>query len=202
MKQADIFKGGEGDAWLTRNPHLGDRDPVLEAIVHLGLKPRSVFEIGCSNGWRLAALRDKFGCEVCGVDPSAHAIMEAANRKVAVWVGTADDLLVPDADFDLVIYGFCLYLADPADYFLIAAEGDRVLEDGGYLIIYDFSIPCTAFARRYSHRNDVLSYHTDFSELWLAHPWYRLVDCKNDSITDSCVTILRKDIANAFPVLP
>lgn len=200
MKQADIFVQSEGDAWLERNRALIGRDPVSEAIDHLGLKPQRVLEIGCANGWRLAALRAKFDCEVTGVEPSMQGCIEAASRRVPVWRITAESLPAGDETRDLVIYGFCLYLTDPVDWFRIAAEGDRVLKNGGYLIIYDFTEPARPFARRYAHHDDVLAYHMKFSGLWLSHPGYERVYGRAESDRDEYVTVLRKQ--GAIEVLP
>ncbi len=175
MRQADIFLQSEGDAWFERNrDKLGERDPVAEAIEHLGIKPKHVLEIGCSNGWRLAALRDKYGCQIYGVDPSRQACLEAAERRVPVVHSSAANLIV-SGQFDLLIYGFCLYVADPADWLRIAAEGDSVLADFGHIIIHDFFAEGEFFARNYRHRDSVMSYHFDFDKLWLAHPWYHTV---------------------------
>jgi len=192
MKQADVFVESEGDAWLARNRALVGRDPVSDAIDHLGLKPQRVLEIGCANGWRLEALRSRFGCDVMGVEPSMQAGIEAAGRRVPVWRSTAESLPAQDDTFDLVIYGFVLYLCDPIDWFRIAAQGDRVLKDGGHLIIHDFAEPTKPFARRYAHRDDVLAYHMRFSGLWLSHPWYERVYGRAEGTLDECVTVLRK----------
>jgi|SRR5882724_9378496 len=192
MKQAEVFAESEGDNWLERNRGRPGRDPVGEAIDHLGLKPQRVLEIGCANGWRLAALRGKYGCEVNGVEPSMQGCIEAATRRVPVWRITAENLPAADDAFDLVIYGFCLYLTDPIDWLKIAAEGDRVLKNGGYLIIHDFAEPARPFARRYSHRDDLLAYHMRFSGLWLSHPGYEQVFRHTKDARDECVTVLHK----------
>ena len=200
MKQSDIFAESEGDAWLERNRALVGRDPVSEAIDHLGLKPQRVLEIGCANGWRLAALRGKFDCEVNGVEPSMQAGIEAAGRRVPVWRSTAESLPATNEAFDVVIYGFCLYVTDPGDWFKIAAEGNRVLKDGGHLIIHDFSEPTTPFAQRYAHHDDVFSYHMRFADLWLSHPWYDRIHSRAESTRDESVIVLQKH--TAMPVLP
>jgi len=200
MKQSDIFAESEGDAWLERNRALVGRDPVGEAIDHLGLKPQRVLEIGCANGWRLAALRAKFDCEVNGVEPSMQGCIDAAIRRVPVWRITAESLPAQDDSFDLVIYGFCLYLTDPADWFRIVAQGDRVLKNGGHLIIHDFFEPTRPFAKRYAHRDDLLAYHVRFSGLWLSHPWYERIHAKAEATRDECVTVLRKH--GVIEVLP
>jgi hypothetical protein len=93
-----------------------------------------------------------------------------------------------------------LYLCDPADWFRIVAEGDRVLTDGGHLIIQDFPDVSRPFARKYTHRDGVLSYHMRFSDLWQTHPWYqRVYGCGRG--VDEYVTVLRKD-TKAIPVRP
>jgi SAM-dependent methyltransferase len=200
MKQADIFAESEGDAWLERNRALVGRDPVSEAIDHLGLKPERVLEIGCANGWRLAALRGKFNCEVHGVEPSMQGCIEAAQRRIPVWRITAESLPAGNETYDVVIYGFVLYLTDPIDWLKIAAEGDRVLKNGGYLIIHDFAEPARPFARRYSHRDDLLAYHMRFSALWLSHPGYERAFGRAEAARDEQVTVLHKH--GVIEVLP
>jgi SAM-dependent methyltransferase len=138
MNQTDIMLAGEADAWFKRNRgKLGADDPVGHIIAGLSITPRAVLEIGCANGWRLKRLQQEYRCHVWGVDPSHDAVEEAS--LPGVLYGTADDLPFCASKFDLVIFGFCLYLCDPADLFRVAAEADRVLADGGTLIIHDFA---------------------------------------------------------------
>src|SRR5689334_20787831 len=61
--QTQIFSKDEGDNWFARNqPALNkaqDDRAVAMAVRWAGqTRVRSVCELGCSNGWRLAALRD------------------------------------------------------------------------------------------------------------------------------------------------
>jgi ubiquinone/menaquinone biosynthesis C-methylase UbiE len=200
MKQAQVFLDSEGDRWFERNAaKLGKHDPVSAAIEHLRIKPENVLEIGSSNGWRLAALRDKYGCSVMGLDPSHAASEDAKKRKVSVQTATAAAMPLRSHAYDLVIYGFCLYLTDPEDWFRIAMEGDRVLADGGYLIVHDFDLTnARPFARRYEHCPDVLSYHVDFAQLWLAHPWYHRIEYLVAG--HERVTLLRKNVTASIPV--
>jgi len=195
MSQTDIMLAGEANAWFERNrSQLGAHDPVGRVIADLGLKPQDVLEVGCANGWRLKRLQQQYGCHVCGVDPSRKAIEEAGLPDVLV--GTADDLPFLDNNVDLVIFGFCLYLCDPADLFTIAAEADRVLRDGGHLIIHDFADIEPPFARPYEHRDGVLAYHMDHAKLWLAHPWYFRV--LRRPFPDGLVTVLSKHMTFAM----
>lgn len=194
MKQKYMFLESEGDRWFERNRDVlvkaSEADPVAAAINSLKLKPKRILEIGCSNGWRLAWLRDTLGCEVVGVEPSMKAAMAGADLRVPITQSTASSLPVA-GPFDLIIYGFCLYLTDPADWLLIASEGDRVLADGGYLIIHDFVVPTERpYCKLYEHNPRVRSYHVDWSQLWLGHPNYWLVSTMVDG--DERVTVLRK----------
>jgi SAM-dependent methyltransferase len=194
MRQADIFLESEGNAWFERNrDRLGQFDSVSLIIDDMGLQPSNVLEVGCANGWRLAKLRDKYGCTVFGMDPSRDACREAVARQVAVGQSTADSIPARDGWFDLIIYGFCLYLTDPSDWLKIAAEGDRVLKDGGHIIIHDFET-FASHARWYEHREGVLSYHVDWSNLWLGHPGYHVAR-RTFSTQHDTVIVLRKALS-------
>jgi|SRR5882672_3087913 len=172
--QKDIFLESEGNAWLERNrDKLGQSDPVSKIIEDARLPaPTSILEVGCANGWRLANLRDKYDCEVTGVEPSLRACIEAAELKVPVIHGTASMLPFAPEKFDLIIFGFCLYLTDWSDWFRIVAEADTVLRAGGHIIIHDFNNRDEHFARKYEHHAGVLSHHYRFGVLWLSHPNY------------------------------
>ena len=203
MKQRDAFLDGEGQAWYERNKDkLGQSDPVCDVIEELGLKPTSVLEVGCADGWRLKKLKAKYGCVVTGIEPALLEEIEYEDGEIAR--GTADELVwTSKNEFDLVIYGFCLYLCDPEDYFRIAAEGDRVLKDGGHIIIHDFK-PRMGKGLKipYRHKPGLFSHHYDFKRLWLCHPAYRWVTDKFpvDEEDDQYVVVLKKDINNAFVV--
>jgi SAM-dependent methyltransferase len=196
-KQSQAFLEGEGNAWALRN-NLKPRpepDPVVEAIADLGIKPINVLEVGCGNGQRLTYLAGQYHLSsFYGIDP-------AAKDYGLIYRGTADDLLdFHRNQFDLVIYGFCLYLCDPEDYFNIAREGDRVLSDGGYIIIHDF---CSAdpFKRPYKHKPGIYSHHMDFERLWSWNPNYRPVRCYQTE-KEEVVSVLKKDSEQAFPIGP
>lgn len=184
QKQKDSFLNGEGDAWFDRNAealsNLSDEessrqsDPILKAVAGLPGPPLKILEIGAGNGWRLGLLHSMTGAECIGVEPSARAVEDAANRypELTMHWGTADQLPCEDGEVDLVVIGFCLYLCDREDLFRIAAECDRVLADGGRLMIIDFysTIP---HKNPYAHLADVYSYKMDYSSMFLWNPSYR-----------------------------
>lgn len=211
MRQADVFINSEANRWYARNKDKYQRpDRVFEAISQIDRAPKSVLEIGCASGERLKALRDAFNCSVCGVDPSTDAMHIWLKQKDAHGViGTATSLPGGNGRFDLVIFGFCLYVCDRDDLFKIVMESDRVLQDQGYLVIHDFFSEAP-HSRRYSHCEGLRSYKMDYARLWLANPAYQLV---HQDIFDAephesfsgddnklTISVLKKDIANGFPL--
>lgn len=198
-----------GDYWYERNiADLGKDDPVSLIIEGMLLKPKDVLEIGCADGWRLRKLKEKYGCYVMGIDPSLKAIEAGAGAGLRLGlelqVGTADDICFPNNQFDLVIYGFCFSYIDPELYFKVLDEGDRVLKDGGYLIIHDRTAPFPIM-RQHGHiqkatgeETCVYAYAMDFASLWLAHPFYTWKASVRDPDSFENVVVLQKNIESAF----
>lgn len=181
--QRDIFLGGEGDAYFRRNApgyeaSNAGRSSLQLSVIERYLKPGArVLEIGCANGLNLETLRLRCGVQGNGIDPSVAAV-EAGKRDfpaLDLAVGTADALPFGDASFDLVWFGFCLYVTDRALLPRVVAEADRVLKNGGLLAIVDFD-PDLPVRRRYSHTAGVSSYKTDHARLFLGFPQYVLVE--------------------------
>lgn len=178
--QKQAFLRGEGDSWYFRNRDGGalsaSAERLCAALCALEVKPRRILELGCRDGRLLEALRLVWGCEACGLDPSPAAIAEGTRRypRLRLQVGTADSLPFAADFFDLVIYGFCLYLCDRASLFAIAAEGDRVLNEAGHIAILDF-FPPVAYRNSYRHQEGVFSYKMDYSSMFAWHPSYALV---------------------------
>jgi len=218
-RQSTTWMQSEGNAWHDRNvAKLGGRpDPVIDTILELNLFPETVFEVGCGNGWRLAQLRDRVGCKAWGCDLSTAAIADGMRRyRKDSWDDTfnigwreAKNMRgIPTHGFDMVIYGFCLYQVDPEDLFQIVKEGDRILKDGGHLIVYDF-LPDAPHSRNYGHVKELKTYKMNHAQLWLAHPYYSLKHSNHypheegEMITSDTrvgVTVLHKNIQRAFPL--
>lgn len=181
MPQKDIFLSSEADAWYQRNQNAVSKadfaaDPVATAVVELadtqGAEEKlQILEIGCGEGRRLAWLSGKLGADVFGLEPSALAVEQACARGVKAERGTADSLPFENAAFDIVIFGFCLYLCDRQDLFRIAQEADRVLKPDSWLVINDFFAP-TPIKRTYHHSPGIFSYKMDYRELFDWHPAY------------------------------
>jgi ubiquinone/menaquinone biosynthesis C-methylase UbiE len=160
-----------------------------------------LLEVGCGAGHRLGWLQHNLGLECHGIDPSAIAVAEAVQQGVSAQTGTADSLPFADKAFDVVIFGFCLYLCDRDDLFRIAAEADRVLKNPGWLLIKDF-FSATPVARPYHHKAGVQSYKMDYTTLFSWNPDYsvyshRVAHHLGDVFTDDhqewvATSVLRK----------
>lgn len=210
MKQRQSFILDEGDQWFKRNKLVDmEHDPVLHSIKFLNPEIRgNILEIGCSDGKRLDQLKKVYQVAVHGVEPSKTAVTEANKKGLQVLQGTADNLPYANKKFDMLIFGFCLYLCDREELFLIASEADRVLNESGRLIVYDFD-PGICCYNEYHHVADIKSYKMDYSQLFLWNPAYTLehktlyahsrlvghcVD-KNERIS---VSIIRKQTGSAY----
>lgn len=181
-RQKEIFLASEADAWYERNREAIARqdlaqDPICRAVMEFAPDvktygtPLSILEVGCGEGLRLSWLATRFGAQVHGIEPSAKAVAAAQARGVDARRGTADSLPFTDASFDIMLFGFCLYLCDPEDLFCVAAEADRVLKAPSWLVVHDFF--ASAHTRRpYHHTAGVMSNKMDFRKLFDWHPAY------------------------------
>jgi ubiquinone/menaquinone biosynthesis C-methylase UbiE len=214
VRQRDAFLEKEGNAWYERNAtRLGERklpegDPLLREILDLGpalqANPK-VLEIGCGDATRLAWLKENRGCDCFGLDPSSEAVKAAKERGVDARQGTAESLPFDDASFDIVMFGFCLYLCDREDLFRIAAEADRVLKNPGWLLILDFFSP-TPTKREYHHRAGLFSHKMDYRTLFDRNSAYttmtfRVRHHSEDIYTDdrnewTATSVLRKNLVD------
>ncbi len=216
--QKEIFGDTEGDKYYERNKlkHDGmvstDEDPIVQGIVHMGLSPKSILEIGCSDGWRLDRLYNMYPSTCFGIDPSEKAVQEGRDKwpQLKLIKGTADELPYKNKLFDMIIFGFCLYLCDRNDLFKIAYEADRALMDTGHVVIYDFH-PSFPYKNHYTHYQGLSSYKMNYSLLFLWNPSYKLKYQKvlfhpplKEGTDDDVVSviIIEKNSIGAFPDNP
>jgi ubiquinone/menaquinone biosynthesis C-methylase UbiE len=179
MKQKEVFSQSEGNAWFSRNAaaqaarSLPYDDEVLMQVLRLPAPATGarLLEVGFGDGSRLNWLKENSTYDCSGIEPSTDAVASAGLRGLNVVQGTADRLPYDDHRFDLVIFGFCLYLCDRDDLFRIASEADRVLKNPGWLVIRDF-YSTTPEKREYHHRSGLFSHKMDYRTLFTWHPGY------------------------------
>jgi ubiquinone/menaquinone biosynthesis C-methylase UbiE len=184
MKQNEIFKAREGDAWYRRNAsYLTDvlrreDDVPLQLIARARLSPKRILEVGASNGFRLSELKRRYKATCIGLEPSKEAIAEGRRLfpRVRFVRGTADALPFKDVSFDLVIVNFVLHWIDRPDLLKTLSEIDRVLADGGRLLIGDF-LPDKPgrFAYKHLPRNSIFTFTQDYAKILASSELYRVV---------------------------
>src|SRR5262249_6170601 len=145
-------------------------DEALAMIQAYQIRPERVLEVGCSNGWRLERLRERYGSRCFGVEPSAEAVADRRARFPRLRLPEGISALLPFdgfEPFDLLLYCFVLHWVDRRSLLSTIAEADRVLADGGYLVLCDF-LPDFPQRNRYHHRNDtnVYTYKQDYASVF------------------------------------
>jgi len=179
IDQDAFFADGEGDRFYERNAEkLGTkgRDPVMHLLEQYGARPKTVAELGCADGWRLSLIRESFGARCLGIDASPEAVRGGMERdpELELVQGTLAELPWETATLDVVAFVFVLCWNDRATLLRAFTEADRVLKNGGLMIIGDFD-PDHPVRRPYHHRPDlsVFTYKQDYSQVLLSTNLYR-----------------------------
>ena len=184
--QTEIFLQGEADSWYERNKGalaaqktFHEIDVLCSTLAAFRREIRSILEIGCGNGAKLNQLCEFFKAEGKGIDPSARAVADGNQSfggagRIELSVSSADTLPFADKQFDLVYFGFCLYLVDRDDLLGAIAAADRTLKRGGFLAITDFDPP-TRHKRAYRHKLGVFSFKQAYADLFTGSGLYHLV---------------------------
>ena len=126
------------DAIATRYDALRAQlfEPALELLVGEGdLSGRRVLDLGCGTGRFAAALAERHGCTVVGVDPSAAMLAIARARTAAVtWLdGCAESLPLGDGAVERAFMQTVVHLVD--DRAAALAELRRVVVADGVVAI-------------------------------------------------------------------
>ena len=116
--------------WVKERIIASDIRRIRELIGGRG----EILELGCAGGEYLAALRDRGGFRVKGVELSPYAAKKAREKGLDVSVGTLEEAGFEDESFDLVVARHVLeHLPDPC---ATLSEINRILKiDGNFLAI-------------------------------------------------------------------
>lgn len=178
MQHQAWASGGAADDFFERNRGSLDADkPTSKSTLLFSsyiARADRVLEVGTANGRILEQLRRMTECEGYGIDPSQAAIADGQKRypNLHLSVGMADRIEYPDGYFNVVLFGFCLYLIDRIFLMRVVAESDRILTaDGGRLMITDFD-PANPHRRPFKHHKGLWTYKMQYPDLWLANPNY------------------------------
>jgi SAM-dependent methyltransferase len=211
LTQSGQFLGGEGDRWFERNSASLSIAKGLHFIEPYCKPQGELLEVGCSDGRNIAFLAGRCGGRGTGIDPSLAAIESGRSKYpgVDLRVGTSDMLPFKDESFDLIVFGFCLYLVDRNLLLRTVAEGDRVLRNGGFLVITDFCSNRRG-KRPYAHREGLFSYRADYPAMWrtfhyalVAHIPFSHSSEGFHADDDERIghTVLHKDLDGSYPLM-
>ena len=216
--QKEAFVAYEADNWHLRNKDVGyvsENDVVMKVLREYSASPTSVLEVGCSTGYRLHAISSTFqNVQVSGIEPSQDAVNMGRQKypEIDFVNGTIDDMSAyQQGSFDLVIIGFVLYVVDRQLIFKAIAETDRVLKDGGILMIIDFFSE-KPVRNRYEHikQIDAYAFKQNYDEIFCASKLYHLLDKRSmshsvkgydltgDYYDKFSLTTLRKDLSAGY----
>ena len=197
MDAKKIFLEQEGNAWYARNKEQLEKLKIGHGIKFLSdflenekgkdqldllMKSQwKILEVGSSYGYNLSYLESLFHCECHGIEPSLDAVEEGnkmnAGKAISLIQGTADELPYEDQEFDVVLLGFCMFWVDRKYLMRAYAEADRVLREGGLMVVIDFDtgIP---YKRLNKHNENAYTYKMNYSKVLLDNPQYFLVEKK------------------------
>jgi len=216
--QKDAFVNYEADNYFLRNKdveYVAQNDVVLKVLQEYGTHPKNVLEVGCSTGYRLHAISTLCGgAKATGIEPSAEAIKQghADYPEINFIKGTADDMsTLKSGSFDLVVIGFVLYVVDREILFKAVSETDRLLADGGVLMIIDFFSEKPT-RRHYQHIQDMqaYAYKQNYEDIFIASKLYHMLDKRSMSHSNKgydlsddyhdkyCLVTLRKDLSAGY----
>ena len=170
------FDASDADAYFARNREaltLGYAadDPVLRLLDNeMGVLPvaKRVLEVGCANGWRLAAIKARYPAVTCfGVELSQQALAASkAFPGITVNPGSlGGGSVFATQDFDVAIVAFVFHWLNPGERLLAFRNLDGQLAPGGMLCLMDF-LPKSPHSVPYHHREGVLTYKTNYG--WVA----------------------------------
>ena len=163
--------------WLNKNYEKDEIFLLLRNKIKKSDK-LNILEVGCAAGYRLEFLKKKFPkCNFYGIDPSKIALNSNNKKKINLKLATADHLPFADKKFDIIIYGFCLYLCDTVDLFKIASETYRTTKDKSLIIIADF-IQDKVKYNKYKYVPGLFSRKMDYVNMFTWHPNINLINRK------------------------
>jgi len=106
-----------------------------------------VLDVATGTGLVARALRERYGCEVVGLDRSADMLSAAAARNghIPLVRARAESLPFPDESFDHLTFTYLMrYVDDPA---ATIRELARVVRPGGRIVALDFGVPANPVLR-------------------------------------------------------
>ncbi len=214
VDQEREFLKSEGDEFFKRNIHkISDNSPEISILCNW-LMPfkkevQTILEIGSGSGNKLSQMCWQLDSKGHGVEPSNLAVdfaNENYSAKCTFEVGTADSLHSKLKKFDLIHFGFCLYLVSRDRLANCLKQADILLKPGRFLSIIDFD-PLEPHANKYEHYNGLKSHKDNYYKMFCDFGNYTLVNKYSftqdgghhfslDPDARTCLTLLFKENDN------
>ena len=145
-----------------------------------------LLEIGCNYGYNLNYLQRELNIDCYGIEPSDKAIeygkqmyTGGGHSKIHLKEGISDCLPYNKEEFDVVMIGFSLYVTPRVMLYDTIQEINRVLKQGGFIILTDFDTPFKC--RRVNiHNKEMYVYKENYADLFLSMG-YSLVEKRSYS---------------------
>lgn len=131
-----------------------------------------VLEIGCNYGYNIDYLARRHGIECWGIEPSDKAVeygisrWKESNPRVHIMQGISNKLPYKNSEFDVVMMGFLMYVTPREMIADTVLEVNRVLKEGGFLILTDFDTPIS-YKRINKHNDEMPVYKEDYSRRFI-----------------------------------
>jgi SAM-dependent methyltransferase len=160
---------------ITREREVG---AVLRLVTHLRGGRGHLLEIGCGNGYLLAALRERFAdLELTGLEYSPEMAALARSRAIGgceVVEGDVKSMPFGDGAVDVVVSERCLInLMDRADQARALAEVARVLRPAGHYICIEAFVDGLANLNKAREELGLEPNDQPDHNLWLDAAWFR-----------------------------
>ena len=173
----NIWSEYEGDNWFLRNKKkLGKKqDNILVLLDLYKVRPKKILDIGCANGYRLAALHKKFKFEAYGVEPSQKAIKNGkAKWPFIKFIKARAENFKTENRFDLIIVNFLFHWIFRKNLLEAIANIDKHLKQNGFLIIGDFRTE-SFLKRKYHHlpNKNMFTYKQPYEQIFVKSGFYR-----------------------------
>ena len=157
-----------------------DTHPTITCLLdNPWLKPSSILEIGAGSGCVLARMQSITGAKCYGIEPSPKACKfgNESFEGIKLYPGSAEVYpeIILKRKYELILFGGVLFHISPLNFFKCITNALAILEDNGYIMIFDFHSQGSSIYRKYRHEDSQYVYKYDHTRILTAHPSFRLL---------------------------
>ena len=142
-------------------------DVLLKVLDIINIKPKNILEIGCANGVKLELINKfytekNYKCNLYGAEISKYVVRQFKKKKnINIYNYSSLEINKFKVSFDIIICGYFLYLLDRKEIFRQFDLILKKLNNEGYLIINDFSVPYPMWNKN-QHIKNMITYKSNY----------------------------------------